>query len=1131
MANPAAAALALYGRLPPIQESEFTEKVKIAEGGFAIVYKARWGSRGVVAIKELREANVGPLHQEAIEEVRKEAEFMELASQCNEIVRIYGVVVRNLSLTAIVMEFMPRGSLDKVLKNLAIPLSLYRRFQIALDICKGLAFLHRNKIAHRDVKSLNVLLDDNYHAKVADLGEATIRALTPDYRAQTIRVRGTVLWMAPEVLDRRVNTIASDVYSYGWVLWELLTRQFPYPNVQDIFEIQDRIKKGVKENIPACPAIFKDVIESCWNMDPEKRPTTKSVLELFGVFIAEAEENRIVLKIDCEYSEHKIVDLSLGKTRDQTLLDKGFDEFTHAKEKPYEIIFAHCHALDIQNLRPFLHQGLRVLKIIECPNVKLGDIQKLATGMSLLVQRQEAGRVSFLFQGSHPELFGSALNLYDQWAKDLNESPLEEIVFCDSTTLNARALQAFLHDRLQKLTLDGCSKIDNDALMVIKEKCPLLLELTIRRCSGLRQIKGKKDKALTLPLLEVLRIEDCESLREVEIRPSSIQQIIISNCPNVSRVVLATNRLPLWIVDREMTHSVTPVNFYLMPDDYKARVSFDKAIKLGDSKILYNAGRSSFWALSSYITQASLAGYAPALFYEGVYKLTNCDSSEAKLKATVELFRRSFDANYLAAGCALRVLAPVDKESMRRLDQNIVEKIDSVTYLELSQSLLDLNFALSGWGWSKDPYTLCLRGEVYFLLGDYVRALNDLFEGLRLATQAKKENLRAFALLRVTEILGLFYPSEQVVRQMTDVLAKASLSNYLDVRELEAPFLDLHRAQKQWLDGNSEAALAIIDPLLTQEDKEGQSLQKELPGSTLAFLYLCRGDIHRSMGSYDKALEDFTSACQNNPQSFLPLAKRAEILFLLGRFNEAKGDIKNAIRLSPRNIFALRLEKLHSQINENYDHDLKILNDIWAKEPKRTFALALRCNYYYSKRRHNSARLDLFTSSNIDSTYAFVRTIMKDEANQGPVHDATINQMALSRLPPASPSLAISVAVPPIIMRQKEAALLATEGEIAEQAELLAIAERQEEERLQQVKMRLAEQIEMQRQTLNSLLATQGQEVPVVVDDPLNPQTAVPSILSLRERLQNEIHAMERQIERFGAEIQRLEQLARQYSK
>ena len=167
---------------------------------------------------------------------------------------------------------MTKGSLHQLLqiKHEELPWKL--RYQIAMDICFGLNDLHVNKIIHRDLKSLNVLLNDRLRAKLTDFGLSKIR-LGSIQSTQSNQLHGTVQWMAPEAIKSpQDESFASDVWSLGVVLWELLTRKTPFSDSQrNIAQLLVAIMFGETEKFPKEDdhLELQSIIKACWNSKPE----------------------------------------------------------------------------------------------------------------------------------------------------------------------------------------------------------------------------------------------------------------------------------------------------------------------------------------------------------------------------------------------------------------------------------------------------------------------------------------------------------------------------------------------------------------------------------------------------------------------------------------------------------------------------------------------------------------------------------------------------------------------------------------------------------------------------------------------------------------------------------------------
>jgi len=182
----------------------------------------------------------------------------------------------------ILTEYMARGSLFDILHNGAIRLDLRVVVQMALDAARGMAYLHQLNppISHRDLKSHNLLVDESWHVKVADFGVAKIRE-----NSYANTVTGTYGWMAPEVMDITAPyTYKADIYSYGVVLWEMVTGQIPFANMNPLqitrAVVDLNMRPGPVPNY--CPAILKDVILRCWEKDASKRPEFQEIIEILS---------------------------------------------------------------------------------------------------------------------------------------------------------------------------------------------------------------------------------------------------------------------------------------------------------------------------------------------------------------------------------------------------------------------------------------------------------------------------------------------------------------------------------------------------------------------------------------------------------------------------------------------------------------------------------------------------------------------------------------------------------------------------------------------------------------------------------------------------------------------------------
>ncbi|KAL5712587.1 Serine/threonine-protein kinase edr1 [Ranunculus cassubicifolius] len=240
---------------------------RIGLGSYGEVYRADWNGMEVAVKKFLDQDFYG----DALDEFRSEVRIMRRLRHPN-VVLFVGAVTRPPNLS-IVTEFLPRGSLYRILHRPNCQIDEKRRIKMALDVAMGMNCLHTSipTIVHRDLKSLNLLVDDNWNVKVCDFGLSRLKHNTFLSSKSTA---GTPEWMAPEVLRNEPSNEKCDVYSFGVILWELATLRLPWSGMNQMQVVgavgfQNRRLDVPKELDP----VVATIIRECWQTEPNLRPS------------------------------------------------------------------------------------------------------------------------------------------------------------------------------------------------------------------------------------------------------------------------------------------------------------------------------------------------------------------------------------------------------------------------------------------------------------------------------------------------------------------------------------------------------------------------------------------------------------------------------------------------------------------------------------------------------------------------------------------------------------------------------------------------------------------------------------------------------------------------------------------
>lgn len=286
---------------------EIDEEEPLGHGGFGCVYKGKWDDKQV-AIKKLHAAKLTKKDRKMF---IRETIILGMLGDHPNIVELYRYTLNPVSL---VMEYVPNGSLSYLLHYCEDPKVEAKmtdgriKLNILLGIAYGMAQLHECNVTHGDLKPQNVLITDDFHAKIADFGLATFRAKTASTTSSHMLsgssgdgdedvdfegiAGGTAAYMAPELLSSSVvANEKTDVYSFGVLMNEVLHEEEPYSqNLRQFvgkgpFAAVLYAKDGNRPQIrdkKVTPAL-KRIIERCWTQNPRDRPTFDKISKLLSI--------------------------------------------------------------------------------------------------------------------------------------------------------------------------------------------------------------------------------------------------------------------------------------------------------------------------------------------------------------------------------------------------------------------------------------------------------------------------------------------------------------------------------------------------------------------------------------------------------------------------------------------------------------------------------------------------------------------------------------------------------------------------------------------------------------------------------------------------------------------------------
>ncbi|PRP83641.1 hypothetical protein PROFUN_03796 [Planoprotostelium fungivorum] len=289
----------------------------IGQGNFGKVYKGDWNGTPV-AIKGVK--NVDDFQDNQFKE---EIKLLQKLNHPN-VVRLLGVHLMEDSSLNMVLEFAENGSLCDFLRRSRDQLPTETLLFMVLDLINGMLYLQSKSIIHRDLATRNLLLDGAMNCKISDFGLSREENVY-NGKSSAIPYR----WAAPEVMQDRISTLQSDVWSFGVVVWEIFAgARVPYQILtnKEVFE-QNKVLNGTRLEQPdLCPPAVWDLVLDCWMKNPSQRPTFERIRSRFTTLFEDRlrdRRNKHTLVIESAMEANKPYENNYIEMQDQQTSTKS----------------------------------------------------------------------------------------------------------------------------------------------------------------------------------------------------------------------------------------------------------------------------------------------------------------------------------------------------------------------------------------------------------------------------------------------------------------------------------------------------------------------------------------------------------------------------------------------------------------------------------------------------------------------------------------------------------------------------------------------------------------------------------------------------------------------------------------
>ncbi|PRP89323.1 hypothetical protein PROFUN_02197 [Planoprotostelium fungivorum] len=254
----------------------------VGAGSFGIVFKAQWRAADV-AVKQVRAEHVT---EKQLRDFLREVSILQNLVSHPNVVGFRGITFPPQPLS-LVIDYCKGGSLYTYLRRNNV--TDEKRFKMIKDIAKGMLHLHMEKIVHRDLAVRNVLLTEHLVAQVSDFGLSR-QSDDVDSANTTTTSTGPLKWMPPEAIQKKQYSTKSDVWSFGVVIWEIITASDPWPELSPVEAGLQILANDLKLKFPeGSDPFLVGLAEMCWQRQPEDRPNFKLITKMLNDTVGDSD--------------------------------------------------------------------------------------------------------------------------------------------------------------------------------------------------------------------------------------------------------------------------------------------------------------------------------------------------------------------------------------------------------------------------------------------------------------------------------------------------------------------------------------------------------------------------------------------------------------------------------------------------------------------------------------------------------------------------------------------------------------------------------------------------------------------------------------------------------------------------